>query len=214
MLMLDVPKLPLQHSPIVLAQSGPAQPQPNERFDRTIGVCQLVRNPPSLPKMPGRIFATNEIVPDGDAGNYFLNLEGKKENDASARVSILKAPTHGQLQAVPQGAGVYYNYLPESGYLGTDSVDFKVVIGRMTVKVIYSIHVEDVVDDSNTSALCPKRYRKISGTPRSSNSGLAAYLKPSYTIAGLSVHLDALLLPGGELQLSALQSFRLSDSKP
>jgi hypothetical protein len=164
---LDTPNVPTEYAPAVLAQTGQAQQPPKRGFDRAIEVCQLVENPPSDPDMPEKIFATNQIVPNGDAANYFANLESKKVGDASAHVTVLNTPTHGKLEAVPRGAGVYY--IPETDYIGPDNATFQVMIGGMKVKVVYSIQVEHVVADPNTDPLCPQRYRKISGNLPSSS---------------------------------------------
>jgi hypothetical protein len=61
MLMLDIPMFSLQHSPIVLAQSGQSQPVAlhvsaagsSEGKSRTIGVCMPIENSPKPEGMHG-----------------------------------------------------------------------------------------------------------------------------------------------------------------
>jgi hypothetical protein len=161
MLPLDIPNVPPQYSAITLAQAGQVQQPTHAEFDRTFGVCQLVSNPAVRPKFPGMLLATNNLAPIGDARNFVFGLEHKAAHWESAQSSVLQGPTHGRLQSVEKSGSVLVYYIPDSGYFGTDTLSFRVTVDGMKLKVVYDIHVEDVDDDSQTSTLCPKRYRKI-----------------------------------------------------
>jgi hypothetical protein len=159
MLTFDVPDVPSQYAAVALIHVSQAQQVPQGAFNRTVGVCQLVRNPASLPGNPGRILASNSIGPGGAVVNYFKSIEGRTIA-YSAEASLLQKPKHGQLRATGDGG---YVYLPDAGYFGADDAAFQVSIGGMQERVVYSIHVVDEVIDQDTSKLCPRYVWRIAG---------------------------------------------------
>lgn len=161
MLPLDIPNVPPQYSAPMLAQAGQVQQQSHAEFDRTIGVCQLVSNPAVRPKFPGILLSTNNLSPIGDARNFVVNLEHESFHWETAQSSVLQGPVHGRLQSVEKRGLVLLYYISDSGYFGTDTLSFRITADGMKLKVVYDIHVVDVDDDSQTSTLCPERYRKI-----------------------------------------------------
>jgi Bacterial Ig domain len=157
MLVFDLPAIPPPYAAIVLAESIPAPPPAKVEYDRTVGVCQLVRNPAFLPGNPGRILATNGIGPGAAVVTYFRSLEHRTVAYSPA-VTLLEKPHHGQLRATSDGG---YVYLPDTGYFGIDSATFQVSIGGMAERVLYTVHVVDEVTDDRESQLCPKYVWRI-----------------------------------------------------
>jgi Bacterial Ig domain len=162
MLVFDLPAIPPPYAAIVLAENIPAPPPAKVEYDRTVGVCQLVRNPAFLPGNPGRILATNDIGPGGAVVNYFRSLEHRTVT-YSPTVALLEKPKHGQLRANSDGG---YAYLPDTGYFGIDNATFQVSIGGMTERVLYTVHVVSEVTDADESQLCPKYVWRIRATQK------------------------------------------------
>jgi hypothetical protein len=181
---LDVPNPPEYQS---VAMTQTSQDHPADKLDRTVGVCQLVQNPADSGMQAGETSAENDIGPVGDLLNYFRSSESKSIQ-FGGEVKILQAPKYGQLQPLEKGS---YTYIPNAGYFGTDKATFLVNISGMKVKMVYTIHVEDAVDDSNRSELCPRSYRRIAdGPPAVGGIPTMAYLAPTYSIANLTVSLN------------------------
>jgi hypothetical protein len=157
MLTFDVPDVPARYSSVALIHTTQVQQPQQGGFDRTVGVCQLVRNRPSLPRSPGQILATNSIGPGGAVVNYFREIE-HRTIAYSPDANLLQKPQHGQLRATSDGG---YVYIPDTDYFGPDDAAFQVSIGGMKERVVYSIHVVDEVTDQSQSALCPKYVWKI-----------------------------------------------------
>jgi hypothetical protein len=199
MFIVDIPDVPPQYAPVVLAQSSQVQAAKGE-FDRVIGVCQLVENPANLFMPPGELSGTNAIGPTGAVESYFVSAEGKTLKEESAESTVLKGPAHGRLQSLSENGSVLLYYVPNNGYLGKDSVTFQVLMDGMKVKVAYSLHVVENVQGSDDSVICPETYWRISGTvPDSGEIPAAGYLTASYPISSLSVNLNIASLPGGEV---------------
>jgi hypothetical protein len=190
MFTLDVPDVPTEYAAVVLVQTSHEQ-SAKKGLDRTVGVCQVVRNPATLPGKPGRILATNGISPIGAVAEYFRIVE-RRTVSPSGQITIFQNPKHGRLEAVGPGQSVlYYNYIADSGYLGVDQSVFEVEIAGMKVRVVYSIHIVDEVTDQDQSALCPREEWRISGyLSGSSDVPASVYLTPNYTISSLNVSIS------------------------
>ena|SRR6266568_8178349 len=156
--MIDMPDVPPQHAPVVIAQA-PQTKQTNATTDRTIGVCQLIENPPNPPGS-----AVNTLDPTLSAWTYFNRQErptpGWLTTDAynAAKVSILRGPAHGAVK--DEGSGGY-RYAPTSDYYGQDSAALLVEIGDIKVKLIYFFKVLHGVgggdqDPYKDKGNCPK----------------------------------------------------------
>jgi hypothetical protein len=190
MLTLDLPDVPAEYAAAVLVQASQEE-SAKKSLDRTVGACQVVRNPATLPGKPGRILATNGISPIGAAAEYFRIVE-RRTVSPSGQITIFQNPKHGRLEAVEQGASVlYYNYIADSGYFGVDQSVFEVAIAGMKVRVVYSIHIVDEVTDQDQSTLCPREEWRISGyLSGSSDASVSAYLTPNYMISSLNVSIS------------------------
>jgi len=138
MLVVDMPDMPPQYTPVVIAQASQAK-QANATTDRTIGVCHLIENPP-IPSGS----AVNAISPVTTVWEYLKKQERltpKQLTDEmfkAAKTSVLQGPGHGTLQ--DEGGG-YYGYHPAPDYFGQDRSTLLVEIGGLKVKAMYFFNV-------------------------------------------------------------------------
>ncbi len=158
MFVIDMPDLSTQDAPVVIAQASQAK-QANATTDRTIGVCQLIENPPIPPET-----AVNIINP---ALSMLIYLERRKrlkrevitaEMYNAAKISISDGPAHGKLQNVGSDA---YAYVPTPDYYGQDRATVFVEVGGRTAKIIYFFKVLHGVgggdqDPYKDKGNCPK----------------------------------------------------------
>ena len=128
MFALDLPDVPPQSAPVVMAQASQGQ-QGNQAVERTMGVCHLVPNTDPL-RQPS---AENVVEPAGEAVAYFRLYE-HRDVKGPAKITLLQGSKHGVLNNEGNGA---YAYIPEPGYLGKDRVVALVEIGGFKVKQTY-----------------------------------------------------------------------------
>lgn len=172
MLVMDMPDIPPQYVPVMVVQASQAR-QDSTAATRTIGVCRLIENPPSIPGGS----AVNSIgSPLGSLRRYFSEFEHRTIPEGPARVTLLERPAHGVLK--PEGDFGSYLYLPNAGFLGQDQATFTVEVGEIKTKVIYFFSVSnapvggnDVYDPYQDKELCPNGVRwKISLNPDDPNA--------------------------------------------
>ena len=159
----DMPNVPPQDMPVMIAQANQAQPS-DVTTTRTMGVCRIMANAANA-----NFSLENTIIPKVSAGGYLYlyehqMYEQQKIATSPATITILQNPKHGTL--ADNGSGVYA-YLPEKGYLGKDSATVLVDIGGIKVRVVYFFQTLDVptVADELDESLCKKGpHWKISTT--------------------------------------------------
>ena len=164
MLYLDMPNVPPQLTPIIVAQASQTKQQ---NTDRTIGVCHPIEN-----KLESRLSAVNSVSPVGAAYTYLKDIERRKIDDAAylaAKMTLLQAPKHGEL-LLDNDSGSFFssNY----NYTGSDQATVLVEIGSYKVKVIYHFVLMQSVPGSgdegtatDNKRICPNGYMwKISST--------------------------------------------------
>ena len=146
MFISDMPNVPPQNTPVIIAQANQAQAG-DVTTTRTIGVCHPAPN--------GDYNGENTIDPIGEAGFYLRSYEHQKVQNIGT-ATVLQQPKHGTLRLLTEAdrgtlfdpdrrhanepldpAAALQVYLPESGYLGKDSATFLVEIGGKQVKVKY-----------------------------------------------------------------------------
>jgi VCBS repeat-containing protein len=167
MLFMDMPDVPPQYTPVIVAQATQTKQQGT---GRTLGICQPIEN-----KQESRLSAVNGMSPVGDAMTYLEKLENRKfANYETAfyagKITLLQAPIHGELK-LGQNSGAYYSN--DYSYEGPDSATVLVEVGGYQVKVIYHfVLMHDVPGsgDEGTATdqkdICPKgEMWKISTTP-------------------------------------------------
>jgi hypothetical protein len=142
MFTLDVPNLPQQYAPVMVAQTHQVKNKAVAPM-RTMGICQPVSNYPGA-----EISGSNVLDSVAAAVNYFWRFEKRnmKEGEADAKVTFVQLPKHGKL--VDEGNGAY-TYRPESGYFGKDSATSVVEIGGYRVKLVYFLQAVNSVASGN-----------------------------------------------------------------
>lgn len=144
MFIMDMPPLPVDNAPLVLAQV--AVKSSSSQAPKAIGICQIIENTPGWPA--GELRVPNMIDPIASVDIYFYKRAHINLNRAEGSVTILKPPKFGMLKPV-DGGGEGYEYLPSSPtFAGKDSASFLVEIGGYKVKVMYEFHV--LTDEPNT----------------------------------------------------------------
>src|SRR6266581_6344851 len=136
MFAIDMPDVPPQYPPVVIAQASLAK-QANTTADRTIGVCHLIENRPE-----SRLSAKNSLGPVEWVWSYFKREEKQVFNRAelkAAKASLLQAPAHGTLEIGSTGGAAYFPTGPD--YFGPDRATVLVEIGGLKVKVLYFFKV-------------------------------------------------------------------------
>lgn len=102
MFILDMPPVPPQSAPLMIAQASQAQ-QSAAAAGRTVGVCHIVGN------ATGSLSPENLLEPALSAMTYFRLYEHRTVNPQHAKVTVLQDPKHGLLK--DEGNGIY-SYLP------------------------------------------------------------------------------------------------------
>jgi hypothetical protein len=152
MLAMDIPNVPAQETPLMVAATTMAQTSV-QKFDRVIGVCHLSENP-FVPQS-----AVNVLEPADEAVMYLRQEEHSKITD-QANTSVLNMPEHGVLENEGKG---YFAYYPKKGYIGGDRATLLVDVGGKKIKMEYFFRVmrsipqgDDVAPSPYKTSGCPK----------------------------------------------------------
>lgn len=133
--------------------------QPRRASEHILGICGLVN-------LTGTGQA--ELFPLRYTNDYFKTDGNNKDIDfASAKITIIRQPSHGILKPDSRGDWLHAKYLPNEGYLGDDSVVIQVEGNGYKVKLHYFIAVTDAMGDTtNSNPVCKgeqgRSYWKIS----------------------------------------------------
>ncbi|MEO7623624.1 MAG: matrixin family metalloprotease, partial [Gallionella sp.] len=211
MFILDLPNVPPQNAPVMLAQAGAN----TAVGGRVLGVCAGV--PASL-AYQGIPYG---LGPLGSARQYFQLYEGQNiAIPPATQVTVVTAPKHGKFVVTPATSATgyaRYTYEPEVGYLGKDSLTLKVELGEKSVTLKYFFNNQNVGDDA-ADALCNDTGRrwKISYAP-DTNITPVDYQSPVITAtatftdtAALAATLESSVLSNLALDTSAI-TFNIAD---
>jgi hypothetical protein len=163
MLIPDMPNLPPQDVPVMIAQANQAQ-SGNTTTVRTFGICS--------PAPSNHYSLENVIEPMGSAQDYFAAYEHRTVA-GPATINILQQPTHGVLRLVTEAdrgtlfdssagpvdpADALYAYLPDAGYVGKDSGTVLVDFGNgLKVNVKYYFQaINGVLGNTGLQDACKK----------------------------------------------------------
>ena len=174
--MVDMPDLPPQYAQVMLVQASQSQ-QTKAKYDRTIGVCNLIENP-AHPPVPSGLSALNYVGPIGDLKNYFRSQERRQIGDPST-VAVLENPKHGELKD-----------------MGTSE---RSEVTGMKIRLVYSFHVVKVVNQG-TEELCPSpSFKRLSVSPGTDTDPLASQNPIQLTYLGGAINANVSLvdLAGG-----------------
>ncbi len=207
MLIPDMPNVPPQNLPVLIAQANQAQPNDVTTI-RTFGVCSPVPN--------HNYSAENGEDPIGVAQAFMQAFENKTVTGPATTV-ILQQPKHGVLRLVTQAdvgtilssggdpvdpAAALYLYLPVDGYVGNDSATIQVDFGNgLKVNVKYYFQaINGVLGNTGLEDLCSKtgNFWKISSTLDANGSSTLTSVEYQQNIASA----DA-LAKAGKLHSSA-----------
>jgi hypothetical protein len=164
MFIMDVPSVPVQQTPIVLAQAAtPAAPQP----DFILKTCKETGSTGDTG------YLMNGVDPAGMLAVYLGNKSNRDIlNDPAAlaaiKITLLEGTKHGELD----GAGsLAYMYYPEEGYVGNDKAIFMAEFEGKRYKIIVELHVFDVAPMESQPTSCPPpQLIKVNGKPVSGAS--------------------------------------------
>ncbi|MES2770770.1 MAG: hypothetical protein V4623_02150 [Pseudomonadota bacterium] len=216
MFAMDMPNVPPQNQPLMIAQANQAQSASTKM--RTFGIC--------FPA-PNELFSLENVTdPKVASIEYLWRYEHRRIiKTEPATVSILQEPKHGVLRLMTEAdrgtlfsdtAGPIdpsdpaYVYLPNPGYLGKDKAIFLVEIGGVKVKVIYFLQaIDGPIGDIQT--LCGKRGYSwnISLSPRPAPSNLDFLLSAS-GLSNSPITYQMAPLPGATLAQTTGQSITLN----
>ncbi len=221
MFVMDMPDVPPQYAPVIIAQAVQTQqqaPEGSKKVDRTIGVCHLIENPSNPPGT-----AVNVINPLR-ATNAYVDRVEHREIGLDGKVTVLQGPKHGTLEYL--GGEGYFVYRPTPDNFGSDRATFLVEIDGRKIKVVYHFKVTseagggtDGYDPYMQKKNCPKGdVWKISLNPDDPNSPIYSFEMPSQlssvyagAFSGLTnVNLGVAGLAGGALAQTTGQSITLS----
>jgi Matrixin len=143
---MDVPYVPVQDTPIVLAQATTT----STPADYLLKTC-----------MQGSSGGANLISPGmelvGELQNRsreWIRDEEIATREASVKVTLLVNPTHGKLVSQPLDKGIiYYEYQSELGYVGKNKAVFLAELAGKRYRIVYNLIVSKVLDDNYP--LCP-----------------------------------------------------------
>lgn len=152
MFIMDVPYVPAQETPIVLAQADASgiSTQP----DYILKTCQEYQED-AEPES-----ALHGVEPAGWLANYIAKKDHRRI-DAATQVAIkatlLETTKHGKLEqrTAPNGA-IYFMYYSEPGFVGEDKASFMAEFEGKRYKIVVNIKVLKYVDDNNPVCFEPK----------------------------------------------------------
>lgn len=169
MFTMDVPSVPAQETPIVLAQtatpSAGATPQP----DYIIKTCVETQ------EMGGPRAAWRAVDAAGLLAVY-LQSHDKRTVDmemlAAIKTTLLQGPKHGKLFSEVDNLGLTsYHYDPTSDYIGDDRAVFQAEFEGKVYKIVVDIKVLIVIDNNSPQCDPPKLIKVNKPTSGASGFG-------------------------------------------
>lgn len=138
----DMPNVPPQSVPVMIAQANQAQVGDQKARDRALGVCYPV---------PSNYYdGENTLSPLVAVKNYFRLYDPQTTFTGPATLTVLQQPQRGVLRLITEAdrgtffdssasaiSEGHYVYLPEKGYLGDDKASFLVERRGIKIKVVY-----------------------------------------------------------------------------
>ncbi|OIR01049.1 hypothetical protein GALL_168460 [mine drainage metagenome] len=169
----DMPNVPPQDVPVMIAQANQAQ-SGNATTVRTFGICNPV---------PSNHYSAENGLDPIYSAQGFLNMYGSRTPTGPATTSILQQPAHGVLRLVTEADrgtlfgrtadpldpnANLYAYLPDLNYVGKDSATIQVDFGnglKVNVKYFFQA-VDHPLGNTGLMDACKKTgvYWKINST--------------------------------------------------
>src|SRR6266581_3181205 len=186
MFTVDIPYVPVQDTPIVLAQAATtAAGGTTSSPDYLLKTCMEVSSSTASRAVPNLVDAAGMLVV------HIGNREHRYIDPATAivRLTLLENAKHGELLPKTSGSGrVSYTYSSKPGYLGKDEAVFLAEFQGKRYKVVVNLVVsKDLVENPLTSDMtpvCPEpQLIKLKSKPSSGSPGYD--LNPVIAIADL-----------------------------
>ena len=150
MFTMDVPYIPAQETPIVLAQAGTAVGSAQQP-DYLLKVCQDT----SSSVLDARS-AIRGIYPAGMIGTYYGKRDHRvidPDTEATIKTTLLQATKHGKLvEKIADNGAVYYMYEPTPDYEGDDQAVFMAEFEGIRYRIVVTLKVQTFIDQIG---LCP-----------------------------------------------------------
>lgn len=184
MFIMDVPTVPAQETPVVLAQAvAPAAgaiPQP----DFILNDCQETESTGD-PASAMRV-----VDPASMLATYMQNHNNRTvsmEMLAAIKTTLLQGATHGKIFAEVDNTGLTsYHYDPTPNYIGNDSAIFQVKFEGKVYKIVLELHVFTTVGENSETTTCtPPQLIKV--TPPANPSSGASGFSSGYDLSSISV---------------------------
>ncbi len=145
MFAIENPEALPQHTSSIVVETSKTQAAIFS-VNKTFGTCAALDNPDKA--------IVNTLNPTQSIKNHFGGKKISTTDMASAKLTVLKAPTHGTLDYHAETKS--YLYRPELNYLGQDTATLLVEIGSYRITLIYSLRVvQGPSDDDVDSTECP-----------------------------------------------------------
>ncbi|MHB8166023.1 MAG: dockerin type I domain-containing protein, partial [Sulfuricella sp.] len=181
MFTMDVPYVPVQETPTLLAQATTPNTGSNtQQPDYLLKVCDEVPSEGDLTT------AMNVVDPAGWLAVQLGNRSGRYIEPgtvATIKHTLLEGTTHGKLIPKVTGSGIaYFMYEPEPGYVGKDRAIFMADFEGKRYKLVIDLKVSTFVDEK--SPVCPQP-RLIKVKKPISGSSTYDLNSKSVTFAGL-----------------------------
>lgn len=212
MFIMDVPNVPAQETPIVLAQASSASTVgatlPPDYLLTTCKQTESTGDPTS---------AGHAVDPAGMLAVYIGNREGRDIYDdqvamASIKVTMLQSTTVGKITTVVDNTGrSWYRYDAPPGYEGNDKATFMAEYQGKRYKIVVNLVVTPTVGESplmeGEKPVCPPpKLIKVNGKPVSGTLDIG----PGYSLDSLTVTIAD--LTGGALGQATGTNITLDDN--
>ena len=140
MIALDVPYVPMAQSQIVLARADQVRGDVSSK-ERTIGVCKGVQSLLDSQADNSSVVAT--LIPHDWAKAYIERYEKIKiKEPIFGNLELLVGPKNGNLEIFKDTDGTQFaTYIPSAGFLGVETVIFRVSVDGLSVKISYLLKV-------------------------------------------------------------------------
>jgi len=158
MLPMDIPYVPVQETPIVLAQAATRGAAPPPEY--ILKACMETAGAGD-PGMPAAL-----VEPDGMLATYMQKQSGRYVDISAVKnVVMLKNTAHGKIVANTAPSGrQYYTYVPAKKHQGNDSAVFMAEYAGSRFRIDVSLHVLPVAGKKKTTT-CPPMQLLKAGKP-------------------------------------------------
>jgi hypothetical protein len=154
MFIMDVPAVPPQQTPIVLAQAG--TPGVTPQFDYILKDCQDTQSTGDSRS------AIRAVDPAYMLKNYLQNRDGQYVELKAIKTTLLEGTKHGEITKEVDNTGLtFYGYDAEPEYVGNDRAVFTAEFEGKRYKIVIDLKVFLSVDENVPSACPPPKLIKV-----------------------------------------------------